>query len=47
LIASNLERVALLVHPMLDNDEIYRTEAALISKQKPAWNIQLAVSAIH
>lgn len=43
LIASNLEHVALLVCPMADNHEISVTEAALIAKEKPAWNIQLNV----
>lgn len=41
LIASCVRHVALFVHPMADNYDIDATEAALIAKEKPDWNIQL------
>lgn len=41
LIASCIGRVALFVCPMADDGDIEITEAALIAKEKPAWNIQL------
>jgi hypothetical protein len=41
LIACCAREVALFVHPMLDDEEIAATEAALIAKERPEWNIQL------
>jgi hypothetical protein len=41
LIAGYAGEVALFVHPMLGNDDITKTEAALIAKERPDWNIQL------
>jgi hypothetical protein len=41
LIASCVGRVGLFVCPMLDDEDIGLTEAALIAKENPDWNIQL------
>ena len=41
LIASSVEHIALLVCPMVNNEDIELTERALIAKEKPDWNIQL------
>ena len=41
LIATCVGQVALFVCPMLNNEDIEVTEAALIAKEKPDWNIQL------
>jgi hypothetical protein len=41
LIACCAREVALFVHPMLDDEGIAATEAALIAKEQPEWNIQL------
>jgi hypothetical protein len=41
LIADCVGQVVLFVCPMLDNQDIQVTEAALIAQEKPEWNIQL------
>jgi hypothetical protein len=46
LVASSIGQVALFVCPLVNDEDIEATEAALIAKEKPDWNIRLKAYSI-